>query len=379
MKKILIIMISVMVAAMSSSCALLLLVAAAPADEGAVQIVRSNTSGLVLEFPSSWTKDDLHDEASVQMSYPSGALYFCVLEGEASDYVDHFTLDDYGLFVLNNFLETTEVDGTPQYSETTIGTGNRVKQTELHTVIDGMKISYFITIAKAAGVYYQIHAWTLNSKYMDAKPVFDRILDSADFGEIASFDEPIPVEDTEADVFSGSFADDFQLIATPSSNLVLAFPPDWQEGYDIPGAAIEMDHLSYDYYVVVYEDHKDDFAGGFTFDDFSYLILSIFVYDAEPDDIDSFGEFILDGNIKARHIELIEYGFETNYMSYIVCAETDEYFYYFLGRSTSAVYEESRPVFESIILSAAFTDGGEYPGEDEPSDFGSSAFGSKKA
>lgn len=146
------------------------------------QTVYSAKSALAMDFPKSWKQqNDLNEEASVQMGYPVKEQYMIVLEESTDDFVDDFTLDDYISIVFSNMQVSVEVSENTEITDITINDNLNAKQFEIAGAVEKIKIKYLITCVEYNGVFYQITAWSLQSKYDAAKPVFDEILNSISF------------------------------------------------------------------------------------------------------------------------------------------------------------------------------------------------------
>jgi len=55
------------------------------------------------------------------------------------------------------------------------------KQYEITATTEGIKAKVLFTCVENEGIFYQIMAWSLPSKYAEAKPVFEKILNDASF------------------------------------------------------------------------------------------------------------------------------------------------------------------------------------------------------
>jgi hypothetical protein len=150
-------------------------------DSAATQTIKSAESNLSLEVPGSWREYDLHEQASIQMAHLAREHYLIVMEELGIDFVDDFTLQDYAEIIRNNMVDIVDNADNPVITDATIGNNINAKQFELAGTVDGIKIKYYVTFAKTNDVFYQFVTWSLQSRYDDAKPVFDEILRSATF------------------------------------------------------------------------------------------------------------------------------------------------------------------------------------------------------
>jgi len=144
------------------------------------QTVNSSESELSMEFPKSWKKETLHEDASVQMGHLAREQYMMVFEEPVSDFPLGFTLGDYADVILESMADTVDTDSAPSIKNTQIG-GISAKQFEISGTVDDLEISYLVTMIEHDGMIYQFCAWVLEKRYEYAKPIFDSILDSIDF------------------------------------------------------------------------------------------------------------------------------------------------------------------------------------------------------
>lgn len=154
--------------------------------EDGTQTIKSDVTGLSLEFPKSWKKEELNDVASIEMARLSKEQYMVVIEEEMADFEDGITVDDYAEIILENMSAAVEGSGNPTIKEVTIADGIVAKQFELAGTISKIKAKYLVTCVENDGVFYQFTAWSLQSKYDAAKPVFDTILDTISFGKASN-------------------------------------------------------------------------------------------------------------------------------------------------------------------------------------------------
>ena len=150
-------------------------------DSEGVQTIQSTESSLVLEFPKSWTKNKLHEEASIQLCFIPEERYLIVIEESGNDFADDFTLDDFVSIVLKNMQLAVDNAEVSAIKDTMIGSGTNAKQFEISCEVDKLKVKYFVTCAVNDEIYYQFVAWSTQSKYDEAKPVYEDILASASF------------------------------------------------------------------------------------------------------------------------------------------------------------------------------------------------------
>ncbi|MCL2784653.1 MAG: hypothetical protein FWD55_04305 [Propionibacteriaceae bacterium] len=145
------------------------------------QQVTSALSSFTMSFPLTWEKLDLNDAASIEMGRSNKDQYLIVIEDVAEDFDSNFTLEDFTDIVLGNLIDMMETATDPQIVDFMTTRGISGKQVEFAGVVDKIRVKYLLTTIQKNDVFYQILAWSTQSKYDAAKPVFDDILDSVGF------------------------------------------------------------------------------------------------------------------------------------------------------------------------------------------------------
>ena len=179
MKKILTLTLILAILLFSTSCSLLLELSKINNDGN--QSIQSGESGLVMVFPKSWSKYELHDEATIQMCNMLKDQYFIVLEEDSIDFASDYTLEHYVSTIFENMRVGIDTSDKADFKDVVVGKNIKAKQFELAAIVEKIKVKYLVTCTEVDGIYYQFTAWSTQSKYDDAKPVFEEILDSASF------------------------------------------------------------------------------------------------------------------------------------------------------------------------------------------------------
>ncbi|MCL2884124.1 MAG: hypothetical protein FWF49_01385, partial [Oscillospiraceae bacterium] len=145
------------------------------------QVIKSTDSNLSLTFPASWSKQDMNDQATIQMALPSKEQYLMVIEESASDFASDFTLADYTSSVLTSMSAKLTGPNAPAINDAAVGGGSPAKQFELTGTLQQINLKYLVTCVELDGIFYQLIAWSTASKYDAARPAFDTILASLTF------------------------------------------------------------------------------------------------------------------------------------------------------------------------------------------------------
>ena len=150
------------------------------ANTEGVQTVTSYESTLSIDFPKSWKEEALNDVATIQMARTSKEQYLIVIEESSEDFDDDFTASDYIEIIMATMSGAVGASETPVIKDVVAG-GIAAKQFELSGSVEKIKVKYLVTCLENDGVFHQFTAWSLQSKYDEAKPVFDSILEGISF------------------------------------------------------------------------------------------------------------------------------------------------------------------------------------------------------
>ena len=147
----------------------------------AVQVIKSKESSLTLEFPADWTEGFDTDGVTIEMDNFANDYYALVIEENAIDFRDSFTLDDYTDVIAKIMVENLGAAETPEITNINIGDGVQAKQFTVRGEDGNFKLTYLITCIKENEIFYNIQLYSVSSKFEKVKPVFDEIIKSAKF------------------------------------------------------------------------------------------------------------------------------------------------------------------------------------------------------
>ena len=145
-----------------------------------VQTITSDFSSISVDFPESWKTENLNDVATIQMARIAKEQYMIVIEEESVDFSDDFSVGDYADIIRTSMETVIETPEATEITDSVVG-GVAAKQFELSGSVNKIKVTYFITCVENDGMFHQFTAWSLQSKYDEAKPVFESILESVVF------------------------------------------------------------------------------------------------------------------------------------------------------------------------------------------------------
>ena len=150
----------------------------------ALQTITSAESSLTLSFPKAWKvyHGELHDDASIEIANPAKEQYMIVLEESAEDFVEGFNVDDYLEIFLEGMVEGIDLEVEPVIQPAKFGKdGLDARQARMSGAVDSIKVEYFLVCAEVNGIFYQVIAWSLPSRFDAAKPLYDEVIASATF------------------------------------------------------------------------------------------------------------------------------------------------------------------------------------------------------
>jgi len=152
-----------------------------------VNTIKSNQSGLTLEFPLEWSTMNHYDYSTIEMCFMEKDYYVMVSEIPVSYFDEDLSMVDLINLIKDGLIaETGEIVGEPSYVKNEILQGVVAQEIEMAAVFDelgGLYIKYYIVCFKYNDIFYQIYCWSTNLMYDEGKIVFDKIINSISFSE----------------------------------------------------------------------------------------------------------------------------------------------------------------------------------------------------
>ncbi len=135
----------------------------------------SSTAGnLELDVPANWHVLDLHDDPDIEIGNELEETYLIVLS-DAKEDLYGWNLTKHSRLTLGNFL--TSIDFPEIVGPISLEVnGNPAVQFEIHGSAQGLSISYIHTTIETSGYFNQILSWTLQSRFEEKRPVFDKLM-----------------------------------------------------------------------------------------------------------------------------------------------------------------------------------------------------------
>lgn len=154
---------------------LLLLLLALPVFAGPVLVSMDKNTQITL-LPG-WTEDrELHGSAQIQASNRANENYIIVISESKEDFAE-MTLEKHSDITRGSLVKSitnSEVEGP---TKLTIN-GNPAVQYIIRGTIGGINATYLHTTVETTGMYHQVLAWTLRSRFDKNKPVLQQVINS---------------------------------------------------------------------------------------------------------------------------------------------------------------------------------------------------------
>ena len=129
------------------------------------KVITSDDGKVQLTVPGSWsTRKDLNEEASIQAANLRAEQYAVVITDSKADFTDDVGLGGYTEKIRNGASSTIATPVLTEDRSLTVN-GHPALQFEVSGSIESVKARWIYTIIDTPQAYYQIVAWTLNSKY----------------------------------------------------------------------------------------------------------------------------------------------------------------------------------------------------------------------
>ena len=118
---------------------------------------------------------DLHDEAELELGDLVANEYLIVLREPKADFDG--SLQSYAEFVAENMQEASDSDAELKFEHVSLG-GCPGLRVSFPGVVDRLRLRYDLTCVETADAYCQVVCWTTQSRFAQAKPRFDAVLES---------------------------------------------------------------------------------------------------------------------------------------------------------------------------------------------------------
>lgn len=143
------------------------------------QVFKSQDSLFQVEATTDW-KDagtQLNPAGNLQIYNPQKEKYLLAITESKKDFGGEFTLQQYYDAVTQPFLSTLADAKQGDIKEVTIN-GNKGMQYKLEGSMDGIKVTYLVTLVETPTHYAQLLIWSLSSKYDKYQEEYTKIINS---------------------------------------------------------------------------------------------------------------------------------------------------------------------------------------------------------
>jgi hypothetical protein len=139
------------------------------------QVIDATDGRSRMSVPGSWSKQtDLNEKADLQAGNRITAEFVIVLTEAKEDFAE---MDPAKLLEHHvSGLEKTLASPTRVPTATAQVGAYRAAQAELHGTSGNLNLVYLITAVEGPKYFHGIIAWTTRSRWAEAKPVFDRTI-----------------------------------------------------------------------------------------------------------------------------------------------------------------------------------------------------------
>jgi hypothetical protein len=148
---------------------------AQPVNTGPIT-VKGRDGFAELSLPAGWAEGDAPENAGMQLlAVNAKSEAYVEVVGESREDLT-WTLAEYGDKIRGNMAKKGTNTSQTDWEAIKVA-GFDARQCELHMTLKGMKLGYLITVVQTPGRYYQILAWTLDSRFDANKPSMQKIND----------------------------------------------------------------------------------------------------------------------------------------------------------------------------------------------------------
>ena len=141
-----------------------------------MQTLHSADNRLSVQVPAQFKREtNLQESALIQASKAKEDIYFIVMEESKKDFVAGFAVNNYADAILSAMQKNlTDPQTLGERRQLTVQQ-MPAEQIVLTGAIDGIKITYLITLVEGRESFYQVLSWTLASRFDDRRELLDGI------------------------------------------------------------------------------------------------------------------------------------------------------------------------------------------------------------
>jgi hypothetical protein len=151
------------------------LTATSPGQTSAGNVIVATDKHSQITVPDDWqAMTDLNDKAETQAGNRSKNVYVIIIADNKEDFT---SFSKYSELAISKFMATLEAPEVKGPANVTIN-GNSALQYKIMGAVNGLKVTYLYTLVEGDSDYYQILAWTTQSKFDENEPIFQRVAQS---------------------------------------------------------------------------------------------------------------------------------------------------------------------------------------------------------
>lgn len=128
--------------------------------------------------PATWSvRDDLNDEADIQMGNTRREAYAVVLTEARIDFADEMSLEGFGELTRTGLMKSLRKPVLGEAESLSIN-GHRAIRHELTGNVESIKIRYWHVVIDTGDHYHQLMMWSLPSMFDNNKTDFNLVMSS---------------------------------------------------------------------------------------------------------------------------------------------------------------------------------------------------------
>lgn len=219
--------------------------------------LKNDNESLQLTIPDGWVQDkELNPLAVLSASKRSDEKYIMVIPYNKKDFSENSKLDDFANTIKQNIGATAKnlVVGTA--SDTKVG-DLPAKQVDISGEVNGVKAKYLMTYLEKGDHFYQIAAWTTESKFDQYKDEFKQVSES-----FRVLKDDVPMMHTKSNNSDKPFTSVPLVLKSDNGKSSIAVDGDWKKETGlIPDASIQATNIGKEEYMGVISEPKSSLGG----------------------------------------------------------------------------------------------------------------------
>ena len=227
-----------------------------------------------LTVGKTWIADPaLKDQAILGVSHRKSEKYAMVNVILKSTLADDATLDDFKAVVMNN-INLILTNPEELNSETITVDGTQAQVLEISGEAQKVKVQYYVALVEKGGGFYQITAWSTQSKFKANQEELLKAIESfkvlKEVAQSETSPSPAKSPDTGADQDAGTTT-----LTSADKKMEITLPAYMTTEMELsPNADIQASRALQEEYMMILREGKDTFADGYTLDDYYEAVIN---------------------------------------------------------------------------------------------------------